>query len=87
MSGSSVTISDMQNFVENMGSSDIQISSNIGNVIELGGEDLGDDLGASLLTSSRINARPANNSNTQSISALEPIGDIGIGNIEPLEAI
>ena len=48
MSGSSVTISDMQNFVENLGSSDIQISSNIGNVIELGAEDLGDDLGASL---------------------------------------
>jgi hypothetical protein len=87
MSGSSVTISDMQNFVENLGSSDIQISSNIGNVIELGGEDLGDDLGASLLTSSRVNARPANNSTTQSVQALEPIGDIGIGQIEPLEAI
>lgn len=88
MSGPSVTISDMQNFVENLGSSDIQISSNIGNVIELGGEDLGDDLGASLLTSSRISSRPANNgSSGQSISALEPIGDIGIGNFEPLEAI
>ncbi len=79
----------MQNFVENLGSSDIQISSNIGNVIELGGEDLGDDLGASLLTSSRISSRPANNSSSsqQSISALEPIGDIGIGQLEPLEAI
>jgi hypothetical protein len=87
MSGSSVTISDMQNFVENLSSSDIQISSNIGNVIELGGEDLGDDLGASLLTSSRISARPANSSSTQSINALEPIGDIGIGSLEPLEAI
>ena len=90
MSGSSVTISDMQNFVENLGSSDIQISSNIGNVIELGGEDLGDDLGASLLTSSRISARPANNGGSfgsTSIPALEPIGDIGIGTLEPLEAI
>jgi hypothetical protein len=89
MSGPSVTISDMQNFVENLGSSDIQISSNIGNVIELGGEDLGDDLGASLLTSSRISSRPANNGSSghQSISALEPIGDIGIGQLEPLEAI
>jgi hypothetical protein len=84
---SGVTISDMQNFVESMGSSDIQISSNIGNVIELGGEDLGDDLGASLLTSSRINARPAGSSNTQSVQPIEPIGDIGIGNLEPLEAI
>jgi hypothetical protein len=89
MSGSSVTISDMQNFVENLGSSDIQISSNIGNVIELGGEDLGDDLGASLLTSSRISSRPANNgsSGSTNVPPLEPIGDIGIGPLEPLEAI
>lgn len=89
MSGSSVTISDMQNFVENLGSSDIQISSNVGNVIELSAEDLGDDLGASLLTSSRISARPANSgsSSSNSVSALEPIGDIGIGPLEPLEAI
>ena len=89
MSGSSVTISDMQNFVENLGSSDIQISSNIGNVIEIGTEDLGDDLGASLLTSSRISSRPANggSSGSTSVPALEPIGDIGIGPLEPLEAI
>ncbi len=90
MSGSSVTISDMQNFVENMGSSDIQISSNIGNVIELGSEDLGDDLGASLLSNTRVSARPANSggsSSSQSVSALEPIGDIGIGSLEPLESI
>lgn len=87
MSGPSVTISDMHNFVENMGSSDIQISSNIGNVIELSSEDLGDDLGASLLTSSRISSRPANNGSNTSVSALEPIGDIGIGSLEPLEAI
>ena len=85
MSGTSVTISDMHNFVENLGSSDVQISSNIGNVIELSGEDLGDDLGASLLTSSRVNSRPANGSTN--VSAFEPIGDIGISSLEPLEAI
>ena len=84
MSGSSVTISDMHNFVETLGSSDIQISSNIGNVIELNSEDLGDDLGASLLTSSR--SRPANR-NSMSIGALEPIGDIGMGSLEPLDTI
>jgi len=90
MSGPSVTISDMQNFVENLGSPEMQISSNVGNVIELGGEDLGDDLGASFLSNSRINARPANGgtqSNPTSVSALEPIGDIGISSLEPLEAI
>ena len=79
---SSVTISDMQNFVEN--TSNVQISSNIGNVIELG-EDLGDDLGASLLTNSRV-SRPVTNS-MQNIQALEPINDIGIGSLEPLESI
>jgi hypothetical protein len=87
MSGPSVTISDMQNFVETMGSSDIQISSNIGNVIELGAEDLGDDFGASLLTNSRVSRPASGNAHSQSVSALEPINDIGIGNFEPLEAI
>ena len=89
MSGSSVTISDMHNFVENLGSSDVRISSNIGNVIELNGEDLGDDLGASLLTSSRVSSRPANNgsTNVHAFEPIEPIGDIGISALEPLEAI
>jgi Family of unknown function (DUF5767) len=90
MSGSSVTISDMQSFVENMDSSDIQISSNIGNVIELGGEELNDDFfGASLLSNSRVSARPAGQSSlSQSVAPLEPINDIGISEpLEPLEAI
>jgi hypothetical protein len=77
---SSVSISDMQNFVENMGSP--PMSSHVGNIIELGGEDLGDDLGASLFTSTRVPSRPAG----QSVSAAEPIQDIGIG-MEPLESI
>ena len=84
MSGSGVSISDMQNFVENMGS-DIQISSSIGNVIELGDEDLGNDFGASLLSNTRVTSRPAQSS--QSVSALEPLQDIGIGSFEPLESI
>jgi len=80
----------MQSFVESMGPSDIQMSSSIGNVIELGGEELGDDFGASLLSNTNVNARPAANvapGSTQSIPALEPIGDIGLGSIEPLEGI
>lgn len=84
MSSSGVSISDMQNFVENMGS-DIQISSSIGNVIELGDEDLGNDFGASLLSNTRVSSRPAQSS--QSVSALEPLQDIGIGSLEPLESI
>jgi hypothetical protein len=77
----------MQNFVENMGGSDIQISSNIGNVIELGDEDLGNDFGASMLSNTRVTSRPANQGSSQSVSALEPLQDIGIGSLEPLEAI
>jgi hypothetical protein len=86
MSGSGVTISDMQNFVENMGGSDIPMSSSIGNVIELGGaEELGDDFGASLLSNTRVSARSGGES--KSVSAMEPINDISVGALEPLEGI
>jgi Family of unknown function (DUF5767) len=78
----------MQNFVENMGGSDIQISSNIGSVIELGDEDLGNDFGASMLSNTRVTSRPATQGSSQTVSALEPLQDIGIGgSLEPLEAI
>ncbi len=89
MNGPSVTIHDMQNFVENMATGpDIQISSNIGNVIELGGDDLGgDDLGIGLLSNTNVKSRPVNNSSSQSISILDPIDDIQIGKLEPLEAV
>jgi len=81
-----VSIADMQSFAENMGGdSDIRISSNIGNVIELGGDDLGDNFGADLLTSSRVPPRPAGTS--QPISTLEKVDDIGFGSMEPLESI
>uniref|UniRef100_A0A6C0IG41 Uncharacterized protein n=1 Tax=viral metagenome TaxID=1070528 RepID=A0A6C0IG41_9ZZZZ len=83
---SGVSISDMHNFVETMGSSDMQMSSTIGNVVELGSEDLGNDFGASLLSNTRVSARPAVNT-TQSVSSLEPIQDIGVGSFEPLESI
>ena len=83
----SIAISDMENFIGSMGGSDIQMSSNIGNVIELGDEDLGNDFGASMLSNSRVSARPAQQSSSQSVSALEPLHDIGIGSLEPLEAI
>jgi hypothetical protein len=79
----------MQNFVENMATGpDIQISSNIGNVIELGGDDLGgDDLGIGLLSNTSVKSRPVENNSSQSVSILEPIDDIQIGKLEPLEAI
>lgn len=92
MSGQSISISDMHNFVENLDDSNLNISSNVGNIIELGGEDLGDDLGASLLfnkssSSSSSSGRPASISTVQDVSAMEPLNDISIGSLEPLEPI
>jgi len=83
---SSISISDMQNFAENMdGGSNIQISSNIGNVIELGGDDLGDNFGADLLTNIRVPPRPAGS--IQPISTMEKMDDNGFGALEPMESI
>lgn len=90
MSGPSVTIHDMQNFVENMGGPDIQISSNIGNVIELNSDDLDDGLGLNLLSNNRISSRPAGSSssgNIHNIAPLDSTNDIQIGNLEPLEGM
>jgi len=88
MSGSTVTISDMQNFVANLDEPDIHMSSSIGNVIELGGEDLGDDLGAGLLTNHRVSASANRSSDAKrEISAMDPITDIGLESLEPLESI
>ena len=74
---SGVSISDMHNFVENLDDSTFKMSSNIGNVIELDGENLGDDLGIGLLSNSK---RPVE----QAISGLEPINDIGISS-DPID--
>jgi hypothetical protein len=75
----------MHNFVESLDGSDLQMSSTVGNIVELGGEDLGDDLGIGLLSNSRSSSstRPA----AQEISAMDPIGDIGISSLDPLEPI
>jgi hypothetical protein len=82
-----VSISDMHDFVGNMGS-DIQISSNVGNVIELdsGIEDLGDDLGIGLLSvqnTSRSRQGPVSSSNDMGNS----INVNRSNDFEPLEAI
>jgi len=88
MSGSTVTISDMQNFVANLDEPDIHMSSSIGNVIELGGEDLGDDLGVGLLSNHHTSASANRSSEVKrEVSAMDPITDIGLEPLEPLESI
>jgi hypothetical protein len=64
-----VAVSDMHSFVENMDSG-ISLSRDVGNVIDMGNiEDLGDDLGAGLLS----NMRSSSKQTEPSISILEPL--------------
>jgi hypothetical protein len=94
MSGA-ISIHDMQNFAE--GLPDIQVSSDIGNVIQLGGptEIDGDDLGFNLLSNTNVTVnRPANGgAGAPSGGILEvpasrsSANDISIGPLEPLEAV
>jgi len=80
----SVTLSDMHQFVSGMA----EPSSEIGNIIELGGEDLGDDLGAGLLSHHRVSSS-SSSAPRQEIQTLDPISDIGIqsDSLDPLEPI
>ncbi len=84
---STVTLSDMHQFVSGMS----EPSSEIGNVIELGAEDLGDDLGAGLLSHHRVSSASASASSSarQEVQTLDPISDIGIqsDSLDPLEPI
>lgn len=83
-----VSINDMQMFAESMNSEpDIKISSDIGNVIELGGGEI-DDLGMSLLANNRVAPRPQQPaSNTVHIAPAGTGGDFSIGPLETLEPI
>ena len=84
---SGISISDMHNFVENLDGSDLQMSSTVGNIVELDGEDLGSDLGAGLLSNTRISSSSSSRPVFQEMTPMEPIGDIGISSMEPLEPI
>lgn len=86
-----VSINDMQMFAESMSAQpDIQISSDIGNVIELGGGDDIDDLGMNLIANSRVSARPAGQSsggNTVHVASAPTGGDFSLGPLEALEPV
>jgi hypothetical protein len=85
----SVTINDMQRFAESV--VEPRISSDIGNVIELGESgSLGDDLGFGLLTNTKVMSSSGNSNGgtTHSVaSATANASDISIGNLETLEPI
>ena len=80
----------MQNFAESM-SSDVEMSSDIGNVIQLGGNDLDDDLGMSLLANTKMSSnRPASQSssgNTVHVPPAQSSSDFTLGPLEPLEPV
>lgn len=83
---SSVSIHDMQSFAESMTGPEIEISSDIGNVISLGAEDLGDDLGMELLANTHVQKAPARQQNTVSVSAFSNTknDDISLAPLEPI---
>ena len=85
----SVTINDMQRFAESV--VEPRMSSDIGNVIELGDSgSLGDDLGFGLLTNTRVmsGSGSSNGGTTHTVApATASASDISIGPLEPLEPI
>ena len=83
----SITINDMQTFAESM--VEPRISSDIGNVIELGESgSLGDDLGFGLLTNTKVMSGSSNGGTTHTVApATASASDISIGNLETLEPI
>lgn len=83
----SVSIHDMQNFAERMSGPGESLSSDIGNVIQLGGDSM-DDLGMSLLANNRVSTRPpAATENTVHVNAVQDSGGFSLGPLEPLESI
>lgn len=87
-----VSIHDMQRFAERVAPPEISISSDVGNVIQLGANDF-DDLGMNLLANNRVSTRPAAQStNGTQVSFTTPAQpaakqDFSLGPIEPLEPI
>ena len=67
-----VAVSDMHNFIQNM--DDISLSKDVGNIIDMGTlEDLGDDLGAGLLSNTRQSPKSFSQQQEPQISILEPL--------------
>jgi hypothetical protein len=82
-----VSIHDMQNFAERMAGPGESLSSDIGNVIQLGGDNI-DDLGMSLLANNRVSTKPpAASENTVHVNAVQDSGAFSLGPLEPLEPI
>ena len=66
MSGQ-VSIHDMQSFAESLTEPDVRMSSDLGNVIDLGpAGDLGDDLGFGLLTNAKVTKSSSSSSSSSS---------------------
>ena len=85
-----VAVHDMQMFAESLSGPEVQISSDVGNVIDIGpGDTLGDDMGFSLLSNTKVTTKqppqntihvstPASSSSSSSFSGIT---------LEPLEAV
>lgn len=77
----------MQNYAQHMVNPQINISNDVGNVIELGGNDIDDDLGMSLLANTRVNqSRPVQHTTVQ-VPVAERFNDFTLAPLEPLESV
>lgn len=91
----SISISDMQNFAESAISTDplvdLQMGSDVGNVISLGGADFSDDIRLNLIANNRISSSGTSgqSGNTMNVTALNNglSNDISVAPLEPLEPI
>ena len=94
---SSVSISDMQSFAENsIGGSvpfiDAKLSSDVGNIISLGGDDQGNDIRLSFMANTNImksSEKLGSSGQGQNISVqpLLEVNDISIEPLQPLESV
>jgi len=91
----SVAVHDMQAFAESLSGPEVRISSDVGNVIDIGpGDTLGDDMGFSLLSNTKVSSQQQQQQsqqqqpqNTIHVSSAPSSSAFAGITLEPLEAV
>ena len=88
----SVAVHDMQAFAESLSGPEVRISSDVGNVIDIGpGDTLGDDMGFSLLSNTKVSSSSSQHQqqpqNTIHVSSAPSSSSFAGITLEPLEAV
>jgi hypothetical protein len=86
-----VAVHDMQAFAESLSGPEVRISSDVGNVIDIGpGDTLGDDMGFSLLSNTKVTSssqQQQQHQNTIHVSSAPSSSSFAGITLEPLEAV